>query len=226
MLTAPRIPELAQRDRFVRRAVSQGRVLTLADEESASVPSQKIANRTVQLFWSSPIEAKRWAEALTGEANLQDIALTTFAADILPGLAAAKGLVGADWVADPIEAEVDPLDLVLRLKKGSVPRFLKSLADKGEVFLVADDNGPHLQTARRRGGDVGLVHVFASRSEAERYMKRSGAKRIIADPFADFLASTIPWAAARGHAIALEPIAGAGIIDVPASDFAARLAAA
>ena len=53
MLHMPRIPELAQRDRFVRRAVSEGRVLTLADEENASVASQKIAGRTVQLFWSS-----------------------------------------------------------------------------------------------------------------------------------------------------------------------------
>ena len=49
MYTAPRIPELGQRDRFVRRAVKEGRVLTLADEERASVPSQKIPGRTVQL---------------------------------------------------------------------------------------------------------------------------------------------------------------------------------
>ena len=98
MLHMPRIPELAQRDRFVRRAVSEGRVLTLADEENASVASQKVAGRTVQLFWSSPIEAGRWAEALAGNTDLQDIPLTTFAADILPGIATAKGLVGTDWL--------------------------------------------------------------------------------------------------------------------------------
>ena len=50
MLMAPRIPELAQRDRFVRRAVKEGRVLTLADEEIASVKSQKYPSRKVQLF--------------------------------------------------------------------------------------------------------------------------------------------------------------------------------
>ena len=71
MLHRPRIPELAQRDRFIRRAVSEGRVLTFADEETASVPSQKVRGRTVQLFWSSPIEATRWAEALAGNNELQ-----------------------------------------------------------------------------------------------------------------------------------------------------------
>lgn len=226
MLTAPRIPELAQRDRFVRRAVKEGRVLTLADEESASVPSQKVANRTVQLFWSSPVEAKRWAEALTGDDALQDIPLATFAADILPGLAKAKGLVGADWVADPIEAEVDPADMLLRLKAETVPRFLKTLAGKGEVFLVAGDSGPLVQTIPRRGGDVEALHVFATRSEADRHMKRSGGKKVVCDPFADFLNSTVPWAATRGHAIMLEPIPGAGPIDVRAAEFQSRLAAA
>ena len=226
MLTAPRIPELAQRDRFVRRTVKEGRVLTLADEENASVPSQKIAGRTVQLFWSSPLEAKRWAEALTGDANLQDISLETFAADILPGLATAKGLAGTDWVADPIEAEVDPADLLLRLKTQSVPRFLKTLADRGEVFLVSGDNGPLVHRLSRRGGDVEALIVFASRSEADRHMKKSGGKKVVCDPFTDFLNSTVPWAATRSLAIVVEPISGAGPVDVRASDFQARLAAA
>jgi hypothetical protein len=139
MLHMPRIPELAQRDRFIRRAVSEGRVLTLADEENASVASQKTASRTVQLFWSSPIEAGRWAEALAGNTDLQDIPLATFAADILPGIATAKGLVGTDWVADPIEAEVDPRDLQIRLKVEAVQAYVNAARGRGEVFLIGDD---------------------------------------------------------------------------------------
>ena len=225
MLNAPRIPELAQRDRFVRRAAKEGRVLTLKDEEIASVPSQKFANRTVQLFWSSPIEAKRWAEALTGNGSLQEISLQTFASDILPGLAAAKGLVGADWVADPIEAEVDPADLQFRLKIESVPYYLKKLAEKGEVFLVAGEDGPLVETLTRRSGPIETLCLFASRPEADRHMRRSGGKRVIADPLADFQASTIPWAANRGLSITLEPIAGAGPADIRAADLKSRLAA-
>jgi Protein of unknown function (DUF2750) len=224
MLAAPRIPELGQRDRFVRRAVKEGRVLTLADEESASVPSQKYPGRTVQLFWSSPLEAKRWAEALTGEPHLQDISLATFAADILPGLRAAKGLAGTDWVADPIEAEVDAADLQLRLKSEAVTGYLKALTAKGEVYLVAGDDGPLLQSITRRGNDQYLLHVFAARADAERYMKKAGARKIIADPIADFSASTLPWAAERGHTVVVEPIPGAGPLEVAAADLRARLA--
>ena len=226
MLTAPRIPELGQRDRFVRRAVKEGRVLTLADEETASVPSQKYPGRTVQLFWSSPIEARRWAEALTGHANLQDIPLSTFAADILPGLRAGKGLAGTDWVADPIEAEVDPADLQLRLKAEAVPGYLQTMNAQGEVYLVAGDAGPVLQTISRRGADLNVLHVFANRTDAERFMKKTAARRIIADPFADFAASTLPWAAERGHTIVLEPIPGAGAFEISASDLASRLTVA
>jgi Protein of unknown function (DUF2750) len=226
MLAAPRIPELGQRDRFVRRAVKEGRVLTLADEEMASVPSQKYPGRTVQLFWSSSIEAKRWAEALTGDASLQDISLATFAADILPGLRAAKGLAGVDWVADPIEAEVDPADLQLRLKADALTGYLKAIAGRGEVYLVAGDEGPLLQKIERRGVDQHMLHVFAARAEAERFMKKVGARRIIADPFADFAASTLPWASERGHIIVVETIPGAGALEVPARDMGSRLAIA
>ena len=183
MLAAPRIPELGQRDRFVRRAVKEGRVLTLADEEMASVPSQKFPGRTVQLFWSSPLEAKRWAEALTGNAGLQEISLAAFASEILPGLRAGKGLAGTDWVADPIEAEVDPADLQLRLKAEALPGYLRTLAAKGEVYLVAGDDGPLLQAITRRGAELHLLHVFAVRADAERYMKKAGARKAPAIAF-------------------------------------------
>lgn len=226
MLAAPRIPELGQRDRFVRRAVKEGRVLTLEDEGNASVPSQKYPGRTVQLFWSSPIEAKRWAEALTGNANLQEIPLATFAADILPGLRAAKGLAGTDWVADPIEAEVDPADLLLRLKADALPNYVRGLAARGEVYLVASDDGPLLQSITRRGKDEYLLHIFAVRADAERYMKKAGAPKIIADPIADFAASTLPWAAERGHAVVMETIPGAGGYETSADNLKRQLQAA
>lgn len=223
MLAAPRIPELGQRDRFVRRAVKEGRVLTLADEETASVPSQKFPGRTVQLFWSSPIEAKRWAEALTGNSGLQEIPLPTFAADILPGIRAAKGLAGTDWVSDPIEAEVDPADLLLRLKADALPNYLRGIAARGEVYLVAGDDGPLLQSVTRRGKDDYLLHIFAVRADAERYMKKAGARKIIADPIADFSASTLPWAAERGHAVVMETIPGAGAFETSAENLKRQL---
>jgi hypothetical protein len=226
MLHRPRIPELAQRDRFVRRAVSEGRVLTFADEETASVPSQKARGRTVQLFWSSPIEATRWAEALAGNNDLQEITLAIFAADILPGIATAKGLVGTDWVSDPIEAEVDALDLQIRLKTEAIPIYAKAARRRGEIYLVGDDEGPVLTPVGLRPGAGDLLYVFTTRAEAERHMKKVAGKRIIADPVIDFVGSTLPWAAMRARAVAIEPIAGAGIIEVKIADFGRQLAAA
>jgi hypothetical protein len=226
MTNSPRIPELAQRDRFVRRAVQEWRVFTLADEENACVPSNRSPARTVQLFWSSPLEAKRWAKALAGADQLQEIDLQEFAADILPGVQSGKGLVGADWVSDPIEAEVDPGDLLLRLKTEATHRLLTHLLEKGEVFILEGEKGPHVQPVTRRGGDANIFQVFTNRQDADRAVKRAGAKKVIADPVADFRSSTLPWAIERGHLISLEPIQRAGAIELHAGDLAARFAAA
>lgn len=223
MLNAPRIPELAQRDRFVRRAVSEGRVLTLADEENASVPSQKVSGRTVQLFWSSPLEAERWAEALAGNSDLQDISLEVFATDILPGIATAKGLVGTDWVSDPIEAEIDPRDLLIRLKMEAVPSYAAAARAKGEVYLVGGSSGPLLTPGTQKPRSADRLHVFAARSDAEAHMKKVAGKQVITDPIANFLGSRLPWAAQQGHAVMIEPIRGAGFVEVKTADLAAHL---
>jgi hypothetical protein len=225
MLNAPRIPELAQRDRFVRRAVGEGRVLTLADEENASVPSQKVAGRTVQLFWSSPIEAERWAEALAGNSELQDITLEVFTTDILPGIATAKGFVGTDWVSDPIEAEIDPRDLIIRLKIEAVPLYAAVVREKGEVYLVGGEKTPLLTPGTQKPRSADRLHVFSNRPDAEAHMKKLAGKRVIADPIANFVGSTLAWAAGQGHPIVIEPIRGAGFVEVKIADLAARLTA-
>ncbi|HET6390617.1 DUF2750 domain-containing protein [Hyphomicrobium sp.] len=223
MLNAPRIPELAQRDRFVRRAVAEGRVLTLADEENASVPSQKVSGRTVQLFWSSPLEAERWAEALAGNTDLQDISLEVFATDILPGIATAKGLVGTDWVSDPIEAEIDPRDLLIRLKTEAIPAYAAAIRAKGEVYLVGGSGGPMLTPGTQKPRSADRLHVFSSRSDAEAHMKKLSGKLIITDPIAAFVGSRLPWAAEHGHAVMIEPIRGAGFVEVKTANLAAHL---
>ena len=220
----PRIPELAQRDRFVKRAVKEGRVLTLADEQSACVPSQRTPARTVQLFWSCPKEAKRWAKALTGEDALQEIPLIDFCADILPGLKSGKGLAGTDWVSDPIEPEVEPADLLLRLRMEAVGPYLGGILERGEVFMAEGEEGPQLLPLVRRGVDRQALYIFPVRAEGERLLKRVlPGKRVIADPVSDFISSTLPWLAERGHLVVLEPIPGAGPVELDAADLAARL---
>jgi hypothetical protein len=225
MLNAPRIPELAQRDRFVRRAAAEGRVLTLADEENASVASQKVPGRTVQLFWSSPIEAGRWAEALAGNRELQEISLEVFATDILPGIATAKGFVGTDWVSDPIEAEIDPRDLLIRLKAEALATYAAAVRAKGEVYLVGNADGPMLTPGTQKPRTADRLDVFTTRPDAEAHMKKISGKRVIVDPLANFIATTLPSATAQNHPVMIEPIRGAGFIEIKPADFSARLAA-
>jgi hypothetical protein len=223
MLNAPRIPELAQRDRFVRRAVAEGRVLTLADEENASVPSQKVSGRTVQLFWSSPIEAGRWAEALAGNRELQDISLEVFATDILPGIATAKGFVGTDWVSDPIEAEIDPRDLLIRLKIEAIPHYANAAREKREVYLVGNGEGPMLTPGTLKPRTADRLHIFANRPDAEAHMKKISGKRIIADPISNLIGPTLAFAEGGKHPVMIEPIRGAGFVEVKAADLVVRL---
>ncbi len=225
MLAGPRIPELAQRDRFVRRAVKDHTIFTLADEERACVPSQQRPGRTVQLFWSSAKEAARWAQALTGDSKLQDLTLQVFAAEILPGLVSGKGIIGTDWVSDPIEAEVEPLDLLLRLRNEAMPGFLTELREGGQVYLVtnASGSGPLVTTLNKRGADYTGVQAYAQRSEAEWAMKKAGAKKVMADPLADFISSTLPWAASKGHLVLVEPIRAAGFVELKPGDLGDRL---
>ncbi len=153
MLHRPRIPELAQRDRFIRRAVSEGRVLTFADEETASVPSQKVKGRTVQLFWSSRIEATRWAEALAGNNELQDIGLVTFAAEILPGIANFDDL-------DPLKAEPQ-VEVVFVPPGAPLPPDAGLVVIPGSKSTIGDllkfrENGwdRDLAAHRKRGGHI------------------------------------------------------------------------
>lgn len=225
MLNGPRIPELAQRDRFVRRAAAEGRVLTLADEENASVPSQKVPGRTVQLFWSSPIEAGRWAEALAGNRELQDISLEVFATDILPGIATAKGFVGTDWVSDPIEAEIDPRDLLIRLKTEAIPFYAAAVREKREVYLVGTAEGPMPTPGTQKPRSADKLHVFSNRPDAEAHMKKISGKRVIVDPLPNFVSTTLVWAEAQNYPVMIEPIRGAGFIEVRTADLGPRLAA-
>lgn len=224
MLQKMRIPEVGQRDRFIRRCVKDGAVLTLGSEELASVPSQKYPDRTVQLFWSSPVEARRWGEALAGADDLQELSLETFCVDILPGLAAAKGLVGTDWVADPIEAEIDPVDLRLRLLMEALNGHLAAIGEQGEVFIVANDDGPVLEPGDGRGADVLRLPIFAQRKAADAWAATHPGSWTTVDALADLMASTLPWAAARGHTVALTPVIGAGFVEVAPDMLKTRLA--
>ena len=135
-----------------------------------------------------------------------------------------KGLAGTDWVSDPIEPEVEPADLLLRLRMEAVGPYLGVILERGEVFMAEGEEGPQLLPLVRRGVDRQALYIFPVRAEGERLLKRVlPGKRVIADPVSDFISSTLPWLAERGHLVVLEPIPGAGPVELDAADLAARL---
>lgn len=225
MRNAPRIPEIGQRDRFIRRAVIDGAVYTIA-ADSLQMPSRRFPGCHVQLFWSTPIEAKRWATALTGLEETREIPLSEFTGTILPALAAQKAMAGVDWIADPVEAEVAPEDLALRLKTEAVGPLVSAIACAREIWSLEDDKGPVLETSLRRSDKLAF-HIWQSKDAAERQaLRKGGVPRVVSDPLDDFMRAVIPWLGERGYLLGLEPIDGSGVLEIEVDDFARRLMAA
>lgn len=224
---APRIPEIGQRDRFIRRAVKDGVVYEVAGLDPAiPMPSRRYPGSAVRLFWSTPIEAKRWAKVLTDSDQTAEVPLADLVSTILPELLAQHMLVGVDWLADPVEAEVTADDLILRLKTEALDAHIRLIIAGGCVWTLEDDRGPVLQPSMRRPGSSAF-HVWPQAAGAERQALRlSGVPRVVSDPLDDFLKSVVPWLAERGHMVGLEPIDGASALEIDAGDFAHRLAAA
>ena len=89
--------------------------------------------------------------------------------------------------------------------------------------MAEGEEGPQLPAAgEARRQPAGAVHLPV-RAEGERLLKRVlPGKRVIADPSPDFISSTLPWLAERGHLVVLDPIPGAGPVELDAADLAAR----
>jgi hypothetical protein len=100
---------------------------------------------------------------------------------------------------------------------------LSTASGRGEIYLLGNDEGVLLAPYEQKPGAADVLHLFASRSEAERQMKRLGAKRVIADPLVEFIVATLPWAETRVRSAMIEPIAGAGFIEVKIAGLAERL---
>ena len=126
MRAVMRIPELAQRDRFVRRAVLLRGVWAVVGEDGLGrVASPSGGNREVTLFWSNELEAARWSEVIAKNPRVKKIPTNEFITDILPKLAELGRMVGVDWTSAPLEVELDPKDLDIRLRHACVEMFLQ-----------------------------------------------------------------------------------------------------
>lgn len=221
----PRIPEIAQRDRFVRHAIAHRAVFAVAGEDGlARVPSQRRRGRHVTLLWSARAEAEHWAPVLAENPRVKELPLSALFADVLPALAGLNRLVGPDWCADPAEAEIDPADLAERLRMRALEAFVTRARISRALWVLEDASGPALLVSAACSGRF-MLPCWSDRTLAAARREGPWAGMAVSSvALESFLAATLPWLAERGWSVAPEHTEGPGALELAADEMAARLA--
>ena len=222
----PRIPEIAQRDRFVRQAIAHRTVFAVAGEDGlARVPSKQRRGRDVTLLWSARAEAEHWAPVVAEDPRVEELPLSALLDDVLPALGGLNRLVGPDWCADPAEAEVDPADLAERLRVQALEAFVTRARLSGAIWLLEDASGPALLVSAACSGRF-MLPCWSERVLAASRREGPWADMAVSSvALQSFLGATLPWLAERGWSVAPEHSEGPGALELAPDEMAGRLVA-
>jgi hypothetical protein len=224
MLRAP--SGLSVRDSFIARVIAGRSAFAVSGEEGlARVPSQARTDRHVTLLWSDLAEAKRWAAAIAKGPRIKQLTLRDLLAEVLPRLADLKRLVGPDWSSEPVEPELDALDMARRLRVAMVEVTIGQAIAQGHVWVLTGIDGPLRFVSR--SSDTTLVLPFwsdvaSAQARAEGPFENALAGRIAIE---DFRQRTLMWAAETRTRIAPGFCEGPGLIELDVADAKARLKA-
>ncbi|MCB1506268.1 MAG: DUF2750 domain-containing protein [Hyphomicrobiaceae bacterium] len=224
MQTAMRIPELSQRDRFIRCVVANKGVWAVAGEDGlVRVASPSDPTRQVTLFWTSEAEARRWADVLTAHPRVKMIPSNEFIGEVLPKLSELGRLVGVDWSAEPIEVEIEAMDLASRLRQEGVESFLQRARLSRSVWMLEDADGPAVLVSQDRSGQL-VLPCWASAPEAEARIEGPWSEMLAIEiPLANFVAVTLPWLADQGWKVAPGHNLGADTIEINPAELSRRI---
>lgn len=225
MLFSPSIPEIAQRDRFIKRIVASGNVHVVAGEDGlARVGSRHFKGRETTLVWSTSTEAERWASSLVVNPRLKEVPLGAFLAEVLPALAGLKRLVGPDWSAEPAESEVQPLDLAERIRLEVVEAFVIRAKLRRSIWMLEDTNGPALLVSSTRADQL-FLPCWSSRRQAESRIEGPWRDMLAVEiPLDNFLSLTLPWLEQQDWQIAPDHMAGSGVLELAPASLKVRFA--
>jgi hypothetical protein len=215
---------LSVRDRFIERVVSGQTAFAVSGEEGlARVPSQHRSDRQVTLLWSDLSEAKRWATAIARGPRIKQLTLRDLLADILPRLGDLKRLVGTDWSSEPVEPEIDPLDLAARLRRALVDGCIRRSIGQGHVFVLAGGEGPVRFVSRASEGAL-VLPFWSDAASAEARAAGPFEDALVARVgIEDFRNRMLMWAAETRSRIAPAFVEGPGLIELDVADAKARL---
>ncbi len=215
MLQSPRIPEINQRDRFVKKAVAQRLVYVVAGSDGLGrVASQRQRGAEVTLLWTSRKAAERWADVVAATPRVKEITLDALIGDVLPALAKMKRLAGPDWGSEPIEPELDAADLAERLKREVAEGFAERVRAQGRVFLLEDGSGPAMLVSAERPGQL-VLPCWSERASAETRIEGPWSEMMAVEvPLASFTDRTLAWLDGRGWSASPDHVIGPGATEL------------
>jgi hypothetical protein len=209
---------------FFRQAVAAGVVWAVRGREGlARVDSQIQPDRYVTLLWSQRDEAERWASVLATEPNVTALTLRDLLVDLLPALAQSGGHVGTDWNSEPIEPEMEPVDLAGCLRAEAVANFVDSAAHSGIVWVLHSAQGPACLTSKTRPGRM-FLPCWADCSSAQAHIAGPLTNMLPQSiPLANFLGRTLMWLTEVRRCVSPAYIEGEGGTELEPYDLKGRL---
>ena len=224
MRWTPSIPELAQRDRFIKRVIEQRAVFAVSDDNGlAQVASQRRKGFDVTLLWSREAEAERWADALAEIPQVKRLTLAELLAGILIPIPEQKRFVGLDWNANPVEGEFNPLDIADKMRTQAIEGFVQRVRTAEQVFILEDRAGPAMMKCCGDGKRQ-FMPVWSDRSDAQSCINGPWSKMIALEiPLSNFLGLTLPWLAEHGYDVGPDYAINAGTLELAPKYLASRL---
>jgi hypothetical protein len=217
------IPEVVHRERFVRRVSAAGSITFVAGDDGwACVPFRQDTSRDVVLFWSSAVEAHKWADVVATAPSIHEIKLPVLLGEVLPMLRDRRCLIGFDWSSDPTDPILDPADLMERLWRERSENFLTKVREGDAVWVLESAAGPAFLPSKRGGGKE-FLPVWASRDEAQfNCVGTWTVKRPISVSLAVFRERYLPFIEQRGWFIGPQPMAGVECREMTTAEFLMR----
>ncbi len=219
------LEELQTRSRFIHAAALERHVYAVEGAEGlAHVPSPRVKGRNVELLWTDPAEAARWADALVADPRVVSIPIEMLLARHLPKLTQEGRVVGTNWSTAPAEPEMTAQDLDTQLRRKLVDNLVEQATKTRQVWVLkGGETHATIITRHPAGGEA--LPVFADRASAERAMDGVWAQTApVRVPIADFLQKTIVWCVETRRRIAPAYMAGPGLIELHAWEAKALLA--
>ncbi|MGH1418817.1 MAG: DUF2750 domain-containing protein [Hyphomicrobiaceae bacterium] len=224
MHRTPSIPEIAQRGRFIKRALEQQSVYAISDQDDlASVASQQFKDVDVILLWSQEREAVRWADAIAKTPKIETLTVAELLTDILPSLSQQNRVVGLDWSASPVEGEFNSIDIAERLRGEAIEGFVKRARRTERIFILENSVGPALMQSAANVQKM-FMPVWSDHDSAQLSIKGPWADMVAMEiPISNFLGLTLPWLAEQGWTVGPDFVHGARTLELAPRDLASRL---